>query len=177
MRTARLILGSKAALEALKGLDPMTKEYLQPFVQQTEKGALVAQDKYDREIDKALCNENSGQMFSLDSPALWAPANRYIYYKERGRDESHGEWIWLVSTLILHCKSPFLKLCHHAFKNAELAELIFPAVLADIAENHPERKDTSSAEEAQNHRLISIGVSRCLQDAADITVNVHVRRC
>ena len=54
----------------------------------------------------------------------------------------HGEWICrLVSTLILHCKSPFLKLCRiTAFKNAELAELIFPAVLADIAENHPERK-------------------------------------
>ena len=72
MRTARLILGSKAALEALKGLDPMTKEYLQPFVQQTEKGALVAQDKYDREIDKRFVT-NSGQIFSLDSPALWAP--------------------------------------------------------------------------------------------------------
>ena len=62
-----------------------------------------------------------------------------------------------------------MKLCRiTAFKNAELAELIFPAVLADIAENHPERKDARSAEEAQNHRLISIGVSRCFEDAADM---------
>ena len=52
MRTARLILGSKAALEALKGLDPMTKEY-STACPTNQKGALVAQDKYDREIDKA----------------------------------------------------------------------------------------------------------------------------
>ena len=172
MRTARLMLGSKAALEALKGLDSMTNEYLRPFVQQTQKGALAAQDKYDREIDEALCKENSGQMFLLDSPALWSPANRYQESPKSGAEmkKRHGEWICrLVSTLILHCKSPFLKLCRiTAFKNAELAELIFPAVLADIAENHPERKDARSAEEAQNHRLISIGVSRCFEDAADM---------
>lgn len=172
MRTARLMLGSKSALEALKGLDPMKKEYLNPFVEQTEKGALAAQEKFDQDINRALCNENDGQMFDLESPALWAPAKQYQESPKNGAEmkKRHGDWICrLVSVLLLYCKSPFLKLCRiTAFKNAELAEMIFPAVLSDIAQHHPERKDTSSGEEAKCHKLISEGVARCLKDAADV---------
>ena len=121
MRTARLILGSKAALEALKGADD---ERISPTVCPTnQKGALVAQDKYDREIDKALCNEIVGKCFFGFSGIVGTCKSISRKSKERAEmKKRYGEWICrLVSTLIPHCKSPFLKLCRiTAFKNAEL---------------------------------------------------------